>query len=213
MTEASNTIVVQSSVPIIGIVGGVGSGKSTLARWVAEHHPAVVMDADRIGHALLGDAAVKTALRAEFGGDIFDTDGNVIRSSLAQKVFGTSPEQQAGRQRLDALLHPLIRQEIHRHVASVDPQRIRVVLLDAALLLESGWRDQCRAVVFIDTPLERREQWVRTNRGWTVEELQRREASQWPLERKRAAADVVIPNDGDVATAAADLWNGIQRVL
>lgn len=213
MTEASTTIVEPSPVPIIGIVGGVGSGKSTLARWVAEHHPAEVMDADRIGHALLGDTAVKAALRAEFGNGIFDNDGNVVRSALAQKVFGTSPEQQAGRQRLDALMHPLIRQEIRRQVAAVDPQRTHVVLLDAALLLESGWRDQCRAVVFVDTPAERREQWVRTNRGWAVEELQRREASQWPLERKRAAADVVIPNDGDVATSATELWKGIGRFL
>lgn len=200
-------------VPIIGIVGGVGSGKSTLARWVAEHHPAVVMDADRIGHALLNDADVKARLRDDFGNAIFDADGNVIRPELARRVFGTTPAQLAARQRLDDLLHPLIRQEIHRQIAAINPQLIKVVLLDAALLLESGWRDQCRAVAFIDTPAERRAQLVQTNRGWSVEELHRRESSQWPLEKKCAAADFIVKNDSDIATAATALWQGIQRFL
>lgn len=202
-----------TAIPIIGIVGGVGSGKSTLARWVAEHHPVVVMDADRIGHALLGDAKVKTALRAEFGDAVFDRDGNIVRAELAGRVFGTAPEQQAARHRLDALLHPLIRQEILRQITEIDSQKIRAVLLDAALLLESGWRDQCRCVVFVDTPAERRTQWVRQHRGWDIEELQRREASQWPLEQKRAAADFVVVNDGEIATAATALWHGLQRFL
>lgn len=203
----------KATLPIIGIVGGVGSGKSTLARWVAEHHPAAVMDADRIGHALLGDENVKASLRADFGDAIFDLNGDVIRAELAGRVFGTAPAQQAARKRLDALLHPRIRQEIHRQIAALDPQQFRVVLLDAALLLESGWRDQCRCVVFVDTPVERRAGWVQQNRGWGVEELSRREASQWPLEKKRAAADVVVANTGDVATAATALWDGIQRFL
>lgn len=203
----------KTTVPIIGIVGGVGSGKSTLARWVAEHHPAVVMDADRIGHSLLSETHVKSALRTDFGDAIFDHKGNVIRAELAHRVFGTTPAQQAARGRLDNLLHPLIRAEIQRQIAAIDPQRINVGLLDAALLLESGWRDQCRAVVFIDTPAERRAQLVQTNRGWSVEELHRREASQWPLEKKRAAADLIVNNDGEIATAATALWEGIQRFL
>lgn len=200
-------------IPIVGIVGGIGSGKSTLARWVAEHHPVVVIDADRIGHALLLDPNVKAALRSEFGDTIFDREGNVIRAELAQRVFGTTTERRSARKRLDELLHPRIQQEIGRQIAAIGPQKIRFILLDAALLLESGWRDQCCGVVFVDTPDERRAEWVQQNRGWSLEELQRREASQWPLDKKRAAADLIVPNTADIPTSATALWEGIQQFL
>ncbi len=200
-------------VPIIGIVGGVGSGKSTLACWIAEHHPVVVIDADAIGHELLRDPDVREQLRAIFGDAIFNVAGAVHRPELARRVFGDAPEQRAARQQLDRLLHPLIREEIVRRAAAVDPNTVRAVLLDAALLLEANWREVCRAVVFIDTPEERRAAWVEAHRGWSIDELHRREASQWPLEKKRRACEVTIANTGDVAEAATTLWDEIQRYL
>lgn len=199
--------------PIVGIVGGIGSGKSTVARWVAEHHPAAVIDADRIGHALLKDPRVQYELLTAFGPEIVDATGGVSRSALAARVFGTTPEQQAARAQLDGILHPAIRAEMLRQAAAVDPAKAQVILFDAAILLESGWRDVCRGVVFVDTPLARRQAWVAEHRGWTAEELSRREASQWPLDRKRAAADDVIANDSDVATAGTRLWAAISAAL
>lgn len=200
-------------VPIVGIVGGVGSGKSTLARWVAEQFPAVVIDADTIGHELLRDPQIRVQLRELFGNSIFNTVGAVHRPELARLVFGDSPEQQRARLKLDALLHPLIRAEIIRRVHAVDRKAIQVVLLDAALLLEAGWYDLCEAVIFVDTPAERREDWVQANRGWTRDELQRREASQWPVERKRRSAHAVVANTGEIGTAGAQMWDEIQRLL
>ncbi len=202
-----------SPVPLVGIVGGVGSGKSSLARWVAEHHPAVVLDADGIGHELLGDPEVRSRLRELFGDGIFNSAGAVHRPALAARVFGASAEHRKARHQLDALLHPLIRKEIVRRVGLVDPKLVRVVFLDAALLLEAGWRDVCRAVVFIDTPEVRRAAWVQANRGWSLDELHRREASQWSLEKKRQAADVVIANTGEIAEGAAALLDEIQQFL
>ncbi len=209
----SSSLAAKTPVPIIGIVGGVGSGKSTLARWVAEHHPAIVIDADRIGHELLLEPRVRSALRATFGDGIFAEDGSVIRAALARRVFGDSPEQQAARKQLDGLMHPLIREEILHRASAVDPQTTRVVLLDAALLLEAGLRNDCRAVVFVDTPAARRLQWVQQHRGWAPDELSRREASQWPLEKKRQSADEVIVNDGEIAAAGSALWQKIQVSL
>ncbi len=199
-------------VPVIGIVGGVGSGKSTLARWVAEHHPVVVIDADTIGHEFLRDPDIRTQLRALFGDSIFNAVGAVHRPELARRVFGDSPEQQQARQQLDHLLHPLIRAEIARRASAVDPKTISVVLLDAALLLEAGWHDLCRGILFVDTPEERRATWVQAHRGWTLDELHRREASQWPVEKKRRASHAIVANTADVATAGAAMWREIQRL-
>lgn len=202
-----------SSVPLIGVVGGIGSGKSTLARWVAQFHPAVVIDADAIGHELLRDPDVRVQLRVLFGDTIFNAAGAVHRPALAGRVFGSTPAQRAARLQLDGLLHPLIRDELVQRVNAVDPKKVRVVLVDAALLLEAGWNDVCKAVIFIDTPEARRAAWVQANRGWTIEELHRREASQWSVEKKRLAADTVVSNTEDVAVGGAALWAAIQKYL
>jgi dephospho-CoA kinase len=196
---------------VIGIVGGVGSGKSALARWVAEHHPVAVIDADKIGHEVLVQPQVAAQLRQAFGAEILDESGRVQRASLAARVFGESDEHRAARSRLESIVHPEIDREVERQIGAMDRDAVRCVLLDAAVLLESGWRTHCDAVIFIDTPLARRRQWVQAGRGWSADELARREASQWPLDQKRAAADAVVVNDGTVAEGGARLWEAISR--
>jgi dephospho-CoA kinase len=84
-------------------------------------------------------------------------------------------------------------------------------VLDAAVLLEAGWNDLCDVVVFIDTPQADRIARVQAGRGWSAAELAKREASQWPLPRKRAAADAVLDNSNDVDHAARQLEQVIQN--
>ena len=198
---------------VVGIVGGVGSGKSTLARWVAEHHPVAVIDADRIGHEVLQQPAVIARLRTIFGDQIVNAQGQIQRSALAARVFGDDPAQRAAKQQLEAVVHPEIQREVERRIAAFDPDEVKCVLLDAAVLLESNWRTHCDAVIFVDTPLERRQAWVEANRGWSAEELKRREASQWSLAEKRAAANAVVVNDGTVDESGTRLWSALARLI
>ncbi|MFM8698844.1 MAG: dephospho-CoA kinase, partial [Phycisphaerales bacterium] len=81
----------------------------------------------------------------------------------------------------------------------------RALVIDAPLLLEAGLRDACDTVIFVDCPLETRQSRVAATRGWTPAELTRREAAQWPLDRKRSLADHVICNDGDPASLRAQV--------
>jgi dephospho-CoA kinase len=196
-------------VPVIGIVGGIGSGKSTLARWVAERHPVVVIDADRIGHQVLERPDVIERLRQHFGDAILNDRGQIDRSALAKRVFGTTTGHQSARLQLETVVHPEIQREIERQIAAIDANAVRYVLLDAAVLLESKWSTVCDRVVFVDTPDERRRKLVADNRGWSSEELARREASQWSLASKRAHADAVVLNDGTVAEGGERLWQAI----
>ncbi len=197
-------------IPVVGIVGGIGAGKSTVVRNVADLQ-LFVIDADRIGHDLLQTNLIRDRLRDAFGDEIFSEAGDVERKRLADKVFGDSDEQTQNRYRLNEIFHPSIRTEI-QHSISQAPQDADAIILDAALLLEAGWADECDAVVFIDTPLEKRQQRVADNRGWSAEELQRREASQWSLSKKREAAEFIVDNSGSPETAAQEMTQIIEHI-
>ncbi|MGE0375711.1 MAG: dephospho-CoA kinase [Planctomycetaceae bacterium] len=195
----------QQQAPLIGIVGGVGSGKSAVAGWVAEHCHGRLIDADVAGHEVLFQSDVKAALQREFGGAIF-VDGEIDRRRLAGLVFGSEPEQAAARSKLERLVHPVMGKMIKDRIdAARQDKHVALVVLDAAILLESGWRDGCDAVAFVDVPREERLRRVAATRGWSSDEFTRREASQWPLDRKREAADVVIDNSGSVEQAGRQL--------
>ncbi|MEZ6051658.1 MAG: dephospho-CoA kinase [Planctomycetaceae bacterium] len=180
--------------PIIGIVGGVGSGKSAVARWFAEHCCGSLIDADAVGHQVLLQEEVKIRLRETFGDDIF-AEGEVDRKQLGTLVFGDGPEQTRARRQLESIVHPAMAAVFQVELAKADADdEIRLVIFDAAVLLETGWREQCDVVVFVEVPHDQRVQRVAASRGWTEGELARREASQWSLDRKRQAADIVVDN-------------------
>ncbi len=194
---------------IVGIVGGVASGKSVVARRFAELG-AHRISADETAHRLLTlDPTIREQVLALFGNEVLGPDGNIERSKIAVKVFGVLPEQVSLRRRLESILHPRIRAESERRISEIlatDSQAI--ILLDAPLLIEAGWLPRCSAVVFVDTPLELRQR-LAAQRGWTVEELARREANQVSIAEKQRVATHVIPNHGSLD----DLFKETDRVF
>ncbi|MBS0262821.1 MAG: dephospho-CoA kinase [Planctomycetes bacterium] len=198
---------------MIGLVGGVGSGKSSLARLLRDKHPIQIVEGDPAGHQVLTEPAIKNRLRAAFGAGIFTPQNEVDRRQVGQLVFGTHPDQVAARKKLESIVHPRISEILSQQVEQARQQPgTQAVILDAALMLETGWRDLCDELVFVDVPLEQRVHRVRENRGWNREQLQLREESQFPLERKRREADDVVDNSGDIARALSQLEQIFQRL-
>ncbi|MCH2213263.1 MAG: dephospho-CoA kinase [Fuerstiella sp.] len=198
------------SVPIIGILGGIGSGKSSVIRHVTEFQLQII-DADKVGHDLLQDTDILKQLSEIFPASVFDTTGQVIRSGLADRVFGDSPGHRAALAQLQLIVHPGIQAEIKSQIRSVAPD-VDAIVLDAAILLESGWADECDHLVYIHTPESTRIQRVTSTRSWTVEEFQRRELVQLPVYIKKQRADFIIDNSGTIDEAAQQM-TGILRVL
>jgi len=196
---------------VIGILGGIGSGKSSVVRHVTGYRFCIV-DADRIGHDLLSDFTIQLALRRCFGDEIFSSEDIVDRSRLAKRVFGDSSVQKAALVRLNTILHPAIRREIYSQIDSAS-RDVDAVILDAALLLEGGWDASCDWLIFVDTPLRIRKHRVRENRGWTAEELARREAAQWSTESKKDRADFVVDNSGSLDESAVQMKQVFRSIL
>jgi dephospho-CoA kinase len=194
---------------VIGIVGGVASGKSTVAREFARQG-AVVLDADEAAHRALQEADVKTALVKRWGEGILSADGRVDRSAVAANVFGHDTAA-VERRFLEGLIHPRVRQDLEGQMQRLAGKGVAAVVLDIPLLVEVGWEDMCDVVYFVNAPHRERVRRAQ-ERGWSEDELIRREAAQASMNQKRQAADRVIANDGSledlrqqVAAAWADL--------
>ncbi|MDG3003116.1 dephospho-CoA kinase [Paludisphaera mucosa] len=193
------------AIPVVGLIGGVGGGKSAAAAALAARG-AFVIDADSVGHATLRRPEVVRRLAERFGDGILDVDGGVDRRALGRIVFA----DEAARRDLESIVHPLMVDEFERLTADAERRDdARFVILDAAVLLESGWDRACDLVVYIDASQAIRLERVRRSRGWSAEELERREAAQWPVDRKMARADRVLINDGDVS----DLESQVDRLV
>jgi dephospho-CoA kinase len=177
--------------PVIGVTGGVGSGKSTVARILVELGCERI-DADQIGHGLLSDPAIILALRERFGADVVRPDGTVDRQALARRAF----EDEGSVAALNAIMHPPLRAELARRVEAFRAGTAPAAVLDAALLVETDWHTLCDVLVFVDAPRRSR---VRSDRGWSAAELNRREKYQKPLDKKRSIAHYVVKNNSSVS--------------
>ena len=182
---------------VLGLVGGIGAGKSAAAEHLAKRG-ALVIDADRLGHEVLGEPAVRDALTARWGNGILRDDGSIDRGAVAGIVFPNPAERTA----LEAVMFPAIARRTRERIAE---STAAVVVLDAAVLLEAGWRRECNRVLYIDAPRELRQRRVAARSGWGEAELAAREASQWSEAAKKAASDAAIVNDGSREELAARL--------
>lgn len=196
--------------PLIGIVGGIGSGKSSIPEAVSDLR-LLIIDADRIGHQQLQIGQIQQQLVQQFGNQILQDDGQINRSALASCVFGDTAAHTAALEQLNRIVRPGIRSEIRRQRAQA-PHDVDAIILDAALLLEAGWAEDCDLLVFIDTPEELRIRRVTETRNWSAAELHRREAAQLPLHRKQEACDIIIQNSGTLEASANELSRSIRTL-
>jgi len=175
-----------------GLTGGIASGKSTVAGFLAELG-AFVLDADELARQAMspGGSAYETVVR-RFGPGIVGADGAIERPRLAARVFSDPAELAA----LNAIVHPAVRAEASRRFARCAAAgRFRVGVLDAALLVETGfYRELDRLIVLRCSP-ETQQARLRDRRELPAQEAALRLAAQAPLEQKLAAADYVIDTD------------------
>ena len=191
---------------VLGLLGGIGSGKSAVAAELVKQGGCLI-NADRLGHEALAQPDIKRSVLARFGADIVDPQGAIDRKKLGARVFGDESELRA----LEAIVFPYIGAGIRREIDEAQRRDdVRFVVLDAAVMLESGWNGVCDQLIFVDAPRPLRLERVRRQRGWTEADLQARESLQMPLAEKRSRADAVIDN-GSTMQRLADQVSALLR--
>lgn len=179
---------------VVGLTGGIGSGKSRVADLFVELGAGLV-DTDAIAHELTGPGgAAMPQLIAAFGREVADARGALDRAAMRQRVFA-KPEE---RQRLESILHPLIRRLADERCRSASAP---YVILAVPLLIESGgYRQRCNRILVVDCPEELQIARVMARNGLTADEVRAIIAAQATRQQRLAAADDIIANDSDMAT-------------
>ncbi len=195
--------------PLVALTGGIASGKSTIARRLADHG-AVIVDADQIVRDVQQPGSpVLAAIADEFGARMLRSDGSLDRAALGAAVFG-EPDAVA---RLNAIVHPAVREESARRFAQTfarDPRA--VVVYDVPLLVEARVDDPWELIIVAHAPAEVRLRRLVDLRGMSESDAAARLASQVPDDARLAIADVVIDTTGtveDTLRQVDDLWEGL----
>jgi dephospho-CoA kinase len=178
-------------VKLIGLTGGVGSGKSTVATMLRELG-AVVVDADEASHAVYEPGTPGfEAVVGEFG-DYYVSDGRIDRQRLGELIF----KDAASRRRLNAIVHPLVRDWMAARTVEAAEKGAEVVIQDVPLLFENGLEPLFSSVVLVYVPEEMQLARLVEGRGFTPERARAVIATQVPIEEKRRRAHIVIDNSG-----------------
>jgi len=186
----------------IGLTGGVASGKSTAAR-MFEGLGAKIIDADRIGHELLGSSlSAYQEIVHRFGDEILDSSGEIDRAQLGALVFADPRKLEE----LNAIVHPKIIERVEQlaeKLAAQHPQD--VILVDAALIFEARIGGHFRKVIVAWCRPEQQIERLMAKTGISRKAAEQRIASQMPADEKRRRADFLIDCSGSLEETRAQV--------
>ena len=200
---------------VVGLTGGMGVGKSTVGGLLS-NLGAEVIDVDALGRKILEpEGLAVSAVVERFGPSVLGTDGGIDRAALAEIVFGEAEQLAA----LEEISHPAINQMLDRAVDSLEKPEA-IVVYDMAVLVESrlGYdtKHPYEVVVVVEAPMADRLERLQQQRGVEPEDALARIESQASDEERRAVAQFLIANGGDLAAlsdATAELWGQLERLL
>lgn len=193
---------------VIGITGGVGAGKSTVVGILRKHFQTEYLHCDVIAHELMepGGSAY-TELIALFGNEIINNDGTVNRNKLYETAFlGGRVEE------LNACIHPKVRLAVEERIEKLRSDKFEgMVLIEAALLIEAGYKEICDELWYVYAPIEVRRERLKADRGYTderVDAIMERQASE---EAFFLQSDFVVYNDSSAELCEEHILEQIER--
>lgn len=195
---------------VIGLTGGIASGKSTVAQILSELG-AVVIDADKVGHeAFRPNTEAWRKVVAAFGEGILGQNDEIDRGKLAQIVFQDSKALK----KLNRLMHPLMHEVVRQRIEGLRRKGVKVVVLEATLLVEAKWTDLVDQVWVTISPEATVINRLINQKGFTEEQARARIKSQTPISERAKHADVIIENNSDLNALrwrVEEPWRKLQQ--
>lgn len=170
---------------IIGLTGGLSTGKTTVAR-IFRDLGAYVIDADRIVHRIINKAT-----RRKIAGFIFD--------------------EPRALKKLCRIIHPIVKKEIFSEIRRNKNRKL--IVIDAPLLIEAGLDKKCDFLIVVKANLKNQLERAAKSLNISKSQARKRIKSQMPLNKKIAAADFVIDNNGSLANTKRQLKDVWRRLM
>jgi dephospho-CoA kinase len=191
----------------VGLTGGIGAGKSTVADLFARRG-AVVIRADELARQVIEKSTPGfDKVVSRFGNNILDEDGNIDRAKLATIVFS----EQKSLEDLENIIHPLVREETNRIMGRQTPETI--IINEIPLLLEKQMQSLFDCLIIVISSEKNRLARL-VNNGFTQDQVKARMAKQVDDETRKASADYLIVNDGDLnqlENYVEKIWQSLQE--
>ena len=193
---------------VIGLTGGIGTGKSEVSRLLGEFG-AEVIEADRVAHEAYEPGARGWREVVEvFGEGVVGADGRIDRKALGGIVFG----DEEARERLNGIIHPIVRRLLKERIAELERQGTRVVVIEVPLLVEaikrqSGWTRMLDEVWVVTAPEEQVVARVSARSGLDEADIRARIGSQATQRERIEYADAVIDNGGSLEGLRREVTN------
>jgi dephospho-CoA kinase len=195
---------------VIGITGTIGSGKSTVAGFLRDLG-AKVIDADEVGHEvyLPGSQGWKDIVEA-FGKVVLAPDGTVERHKLGEIVF----KNPLALSKLNCIVRPLIAEEVQARLKELRKKKTSVVVLEAALLIEAGWRSLVDEIWVTTAPESVIYKRLAEKRELSHSQAQARIEAQLPVAEQLKCATRVIDTNiplPELESKIAALWKELKQ--
>lgn len=194
----------------LGITGGVGAGKTSILSFIENHYKSRIMLADGIAHELMepGTECFDRIRQLFPEREVWQKDGSICRPQLARVIF----QDAARREQLNAVVHPAVKQYVLDAAAQEKKeQRLDVLVLEAALLIEEHYDEICDELWYIYTSGEVRRNRLKQSRGYSDEKISRIFASQLPEEIYRSKCSIVIDNNGRPDQAYGQITEALEK--
>ncbi|MDE2718009.1 MAG: dephospho-CoA kinase [Chloroflexota bacterium] len=193
---------------VIGLTGGIGTGKSEVSRLLGELG-AEIIEADKVAHEAyeLGTPGWREVVEA-FGEGVLDADGRIDRKALGGIVFG----DEEARERLNGIIHPIVRRLLEERIAELVRQGTRVAVIEVPLLVEaikqqSRWTQMLDEIWVVTAPEEEAVARVWARSGLDETAIRARIGSQATEEERVEYADAIIDNGGSLEGLRREVTN------
>lgn len=179
---------------LVGITGGIGSGKTTVANMFFKEYGIPVYIADDEAKKLMHGEAIRKEIKALFGPESYDEEGNLNRKFLADRVFNNKELLE----QLNAIVHPRVESHFKEWVLQ---QTSPYILYEAAILFETGRYKELDYTILVTAPEKTRIARVMKRDGVTEEQVKARMKNQWSDNKKKKLSNWIIYNENIAKTA------------
>ena len=184
---------------LIGITGGVGAGKTEILSFIKKHYNCEIHLADVVAKKIQEPGEVcYNKVVALLGNDVLAPDGSIDKGKMATKIFLNTDLLR----KINDIVHPAVREYLEQAVQKAKQDgNVELFFIEAALLIESGYRDFVDEMWYIYADDAVRRERLRKNRGYSPEKITKIMESQLSDEAFREGSDFVIDNSGDLEKA------------